>query len=69
MLCTTCSQLIIKNTNKKCGKCNGPVYQNISVLCDNCSISNKTCASCLKKMYTYINKNVPACPSCGKKSK
>jgi len=52
MLCTNCSQLAFLHTNKSCVRCHGNVVNNISVLCDLCSATEKQCAVCLKKIIT-----------------
>jgi hypothetical protein len=72
MLCDTCSKLLILNTARTCIKCQGIVIQNIAVLCEACSIREKLCAACLKKVYQNkfdnpIYKNLTSgCKACGK---
>lgn len=50
MLCPTCSKLLLLHTTKNCIKCQGLVLNNLSVLCDSCSTTEKQCAVCLKKV-------------------
>lgn len=52
MFCSSCVKLSYLYTKKPCMKCKGDVLNNISVLCETCSNSNKTCSACLKKMET-----------------
>lgn len=70
MFCDTCSKLAILNTNKTCMNCKGAVYNNISVLCEQCSASTRKCSSCLKNIYKgFENPNYKhlksGCKSCG----
>ena len=65
MLCTNCLYLAFMYSNKKCIRCNSDVTINISVLCEQCSLTSKSCAVCLKKIVNHkINKG--GC-GCGKK--
>lgn len=50
MLCTNCVKLAFVQSNKSCIRCQGNVNNNISVLCDSCSSSDKKCSVCLKKI-------------------
>lgn len=54
MLCSNCSKLSILHTKRTCIKCQGEVFNNISVLCDFCSLTDKMCAICLKKMQNSL---------------
>lgn len=67
MLCSACSKLLIKHTQKKCMRCNGEVLNNISCLCDHCSNDSKQCSACLKKVQQQPIKNKGGCGSCGGK--
>lgn len=56
MICTNCSKLVfLSNTNKKCVKCQTSIHSNLLVLCNNCSIVDKQCGVCLKKILP-VNK-------------
>ena len=48
MLCHSCSKLVLLPTNKSCRKCQNIIYNNLVILCDNCSTINKQCSICLK---------------------
>lgn len=61
MLCTNCSKLLLLNSKKKCSNCQGPISNNLLILCDSCSLTNKQCAICLKR----INNNVSRNKGCG----
>ena len=68
MFCTNCLKLAILVTNKKCIKCNGTVLNNISVICESCSNSNKLCSVCLKKISGDLRKQgYRGCSRCGNK--
>lgn len=73
MLCSICSKLLRLATNKKCVKCQGSVYNNISIICDICSQNEKACSACLKKVYNNPIENpnyhskTTGCKSCGQK--
>lgn len=67
MLCTSCARLAILHTKRSCIKCQGAVYQNIAVLCDACSASEKTCAACLKKVISVFDRQKQSGCNCGKK--
>ena len=41
---------------KICIKCHGEVFNNLSVLCEACSNSEKICAICLKKTFGDLKK-------------
>lgn len=68
MMCPTCSKLAYQVTNKKCIKCQGAVFNTLSVLCDLCSNTNKNCSVCLKKVdNSAVKKHYYAgCKACGK---
>lgn len=55
MLCDSCKKLAILQINKKCIKCTNAVYENISVICQNCSAVEKKCSVCLKKIFDINN--------------
>ncbi len=69
MLCGNCSKLAFLNTNKNCIRCNGDVYNNISVLCETCSNTEKVCSVCIKKTQniSHIKFVKAGCHSCGSK--
>jgi len=67
MLCSNCSKLATMVTHKKCVRCQGAVYININVLCDNCSNNEKQCAVCIKKIVTNIQRATTKGCGCGKK--
>lgn len=56
MFCTNCSKLAVLVTNKKCLRCGGIILNNISVICESCSSSNKQCSVCLKKISVELRK-------------
>lgn len=71
MLCSNCSKLAILNTIKSCIRCRGEVHQNISIICEICSLSEKVCAACFKKVFigfsSPVYKNMyGGCRACGK---
>lgn len=49
MLCNNCVKLAYLHTKKKCVRCQGDVFENISVLCNRCSVAEGVCSVCLKK--------------------
>jgi len=57
MLCSNCLKLAFMSTNKKCVRCQGALFNNISVLCDNCSETHKQCSVCLKKIVSQEERN------------
>ena len=67
MLCASCSNLAFLQCNKKCNKCQGQVYNNVSVICEPCSSSEGICSVCLKKNKN--SKTIPykglSCKTCG----
>ena|SRR5271157_1433910 len=70
MLCSSCSKLQILYTNKTCMKCQGNVQQNISILCEACSSTSKSCSACLRKIYRGLSNPIynargGGCKSCG----
>jgi len=65
MLCNTCSKLASMNTQKTCLRCNSFIYINLSVICDNCSKTEKLCSICLKKLYNPAVKPKSNCGNCG----
>lgn len=51
-------------------KCQGSVQQNISILCEVCSSTSKSCSACLRKIYKGLgnpiyNSRNSGCKSCG----
>jgi hypothetical protein len=68
MFCTNCSKLALLVTTRFCIKCHASVFNNISVLCENCSNTGKVCSVCLKKVNTQTNQQrYRGCGRCGKK--
>lgn len=66
MFCSNCSKLTMLMTHKNCMRCQGQVYNNLSVLCDQCSSNEQMCSICLKKMQNstvskYKNSGCGAC--------
>ncbi len=51
-------------TKKICARCKGEVLNNLSILCEYCSNSEKKCAICLKKTNNIQTRN-RGC-NCGK---
>lgn len=71
MFCDSCSKLSTLYTNKKCMKCQGSIYINISIICDICSNENQCCSVCLKKTFKNFNSPIyrnkgKGCHTCGK---
>jgi hypothetical protein len=50
MFCPGCSKLAHLFTKKNCLRCSGAVVVNIAVICEVCSIKDKICAVCLRKI-------------------
>lgn len=50
MFCPNCSKLVLLHTKKPCIRCQGNVMNNLSVICEFCSNTDKVCSVCLKKM-------------------
>ncbi len=48
MFCANCSKLSIIYLKKVCMRCQSEVLNNISVLCETCSLRDKICSACLK---------------------
>lgn len=67
MFCDSCNQLSILSANKICVKCKSIVYNNLSVLCDVCSTTNKQCSICLKKIVSAQERNKNRGCGCGKR--
>ncbi len=57
MFCPSCSSLALLFTKKKCVRCHGEINNNLSIICDACSVKDKVCAICLKKTEIFSNKN------------
>jgi len=68
MLCLTCSKLSVLSSKRICLRCKGGIYNNMSVVCDNCSNKEQLCSICLKKIFNSNNRIRPKsnCSSCGK---
>jgi hypothetical protein len=70
MLCPQCSKLAILNTNRVCIRCQGKILNNLSCICDKCSLEQSLCSICLKKINLNFGQNKIAlyrgCRSCGK---
>ena len=66
MLCDNCNKLAIVYTTKKCMKCQGAIFINISIICESCSAQNKSCSACFKKIQPLSNNRAKPCGSCGK---
>ena len=64
MLCVNCAKLVLLNLNKKCIKCQGSVFNNLSILCESCSAKEKQCSVCLKKIQ-LVSERYRGC-NCGK---
>jgi len=64
MLCASCSRLAIMTANRKCMRCQGDIFNNISVICDSCSDKSKQCSICMKNIAP---KNRARSCNCGKK--
>lgn len=65
MICANCSKLAFLKTNKNCIKCQSVIFNNLFVLCDFCSNTEKKCAVCLKNVL-LSNKQSRGC-GCGGK--
>lgn len=66
MFCANCSKLSILYTNKKCSRCQSDVFNNISILCEPCSLRERVCSACLKKVNISTGTKKRGC-GCGKK--
>lgn len=65
MFCSTCSKLALLVTQRVCIRCNAAVFNNLSVLCEQCSNTNKICSICLKKIQNPKPK-YQGCGHCGR---
>ena len=69
MFCSNCAKLAYLHTKKKCVRCQGDVFTNISVLCTRCATAEGVCAVCLKKKplatSNPANYGKKGCRSCG----
>ena len=54
MFCPNCAKLALLHTKKNCIQCQGGVFNNLSVLCETCSVTEKVCAICLKKTQNSL---------------
>lgn len=67
MLCSNCSKLANVASNKKCIRCQGNINNNLSVICDFCSSTEKQCSVCIKKIITAEQRSAGRGCGCGKK--
>lgn len=67
MFCDSCSKLAMFKIDKKCLKCSAIINNNLSVICENCSLNNKICSICLKKLNYGQKRHFGGCSSCGGK--
>jgi hypothetical protein len=67
MLCPNCTKLATIYTNKKCIRCQGAVFVNISAICDFCSSTESQCSACLKKIVTPAQRAAIGGCNCGRK--
>lgn len=67
MMCFNCSKLSFLNTKKTCIRCQGEVFNNLSVLCEHCSSSERQCSICLKKIISQTDRNKQRGCNCGRK--
>lgn len=65
MFCPNCSKLTILHTKKSCIRCQGEILNNISVLCEFCSLRDQICSACLKKVNKSTGPRHRGC-NCGK---
>lgn len=49
MFCINCSKLVLLYTKKTCIRCQRDIMNNLSVICEFCSNTDKVCSICLKK--------------------
>jgi hypothetical protein len=50
MMCTNCSKLAFIYTKKRCIRCQAEVLVTVAVLCELCSLNDRICSVCLKKI-------------------
>lgn len=71
MFCNQCTKLAILNTNRICMRCQGAINNNLSCICDKCSLEQSLCSICLKKIdINVIQNKTPrrkGCKACGQK--
>lgn len=71
MLCLNCIKLaFVENANKTCMSCSGPCVYGQYAICEKCSIEQKSCSVCLKKIFQTISQVrvfSNTCSTCGKK--
>lgn len=71
MLCIQCTKLAILPNKRICVRCQKEILNNLSCICDNCSIDQNICSICLKKIMfsgSPNKKNIRrsgGCKSCG----
>lgn len=67
MFCSNCSRLAILFVHRICIRCGLEVLNNLSVLCERCSSSEKVCSICLKKINNSVNhQRNRGCSGCGR---
>lgn len=71
MFCSNCAKLAILHTKKICIKCQGEIFNNLSVLCETCSARDKVCAICVKKTQNLLAAKLATsgCVPCGRKTR
>jgi hypothetical protein len=67
MICPNCLRLALLTANRKCMRCQGDVFNNLSVICDGCSDKDRQCSVCLKKIVPPANRNKSQGCGCGSK--
>jgi hypothetical protein len=68
MLCSNCSKLAMLVTKRICIRCKSLVSNNISILCELCSKTEKVCSVCLKKINVELKQQrYRGCGRCGGK--
>lgn len=68
MLCVNCSKLAMLVTKRICIKCKSVINNNIFILCDLCSNTEKVCSVCLKKINIESKQQrYRGCNKCGGK--
>jgi hypothetical protein len=65
MFCVNCSKLALLMTRRLCIRCQSVVLNNLSILCEYCSNSEKVCSICLKKIKTVEDSNKSRYRGCG----
>lgn len=66
MKCINCSKLSFLFSNKRiCYRCSSQLFDNLSVICPECSSKDIICEVCLKHIPSPISEN-KGCRSCRK---